>query len=108
RRPVLVPSRKVTSLGSAIFAFLAAGTFTSVEEAQEKICPPHVVYEPQEETQNVYNDLYNLYRRLYFDFGRAGKDSTFGDVLPSLTRIAKRTSSGAEENSHLQSQSLKA
>ncbi|MGH9781114.1 MAG: ribulokinase, partial [Candidatus Acidiferrales bacterium] len=42
RRPVLVPSRKVTSLGSAIFAFLAAGTFTSVEEAQEKICPPHV------------------------------------------------------------------
>lgn len=108
RRPVLVPSRKVTSLGSAIFAFLAAGTFKTVEEAQQKICPPHVVYKPQEETQNVYHDLYGFYRRLYFDFGRAGKDSTFGDVLPSLIRIAKGQMSGAEENSRLQSQSLKA
>src|SRR6185437_8930035 len=72
RRPVLVPSRKVTSLGSAIFAFLAAGTFKTVEEAQEKICPPHLVYKPREETQSVYTDLYSLYRRLYFDFGRAG------------------------------------
>ncbi|HET6201066.1 MAG TPA: ribulokinase [Candidatus Acidoferrales bacterium] len=108
RRPVLVPSRKVTSLGSAIFAFLAAGTFKTVEEAQQKICPPHVVYKPQEETQNVYNDLYGLYRRLYFDFGRAGKDSTFGDVLPALIRIAKEQTTGAEENSQVQSQSLKA
>src|SRR5579864_2394965 len=36
RRPVLVPSKKVTSLGSAIFAFLAAGAFKSIEEAQQK------------------------------------------------------------------------
>src|SRR5216683_5422225 len=35
-RPVLVPSKSVVSLGSAIFAFLAAGTFKSVEEAQAK------------------------------------------------------------------------
>ncbi|HEV2225003.1 MAG TPA: ribulokinase [Candidatus Acidoferrales bacterium] len=108
RRPVLVPSRKVTSLGSAIFAFLAAGTFKTVEEAQQKICPPHVVYKPQEETQSVYNDLCSLYRRLYFDFGQAGKDSTFGDVLPALIRIAKEQTVGADENPHLQSQSLKA
>ena len=33
-RPVLVPSKSVVSLGSAIFAFLAAGTFKTVEEAQ--------------------------------------------------------------------------
>ena len=91
----------------SVFAFLAAGTFKTVEEAQQKICPPHVIYKPQEETQDVYNDLYNVYRRLYFDFGRAGKDSTFGDVLPSLARIAKEQTLGAEENSHLQSQSLK-
>ena len=38
-RPVLVPSKSVVSLGSAIFAFLAAGTFKTVEEAQAKICP---------------------------------------------------------------------
>ena len=45
-RPVLVPSKSVVSLGSAIFAFLAAGTFKTVEEAQEKICPPHKTYLP--------------------------------------------------------------
>src|SRR5262249_4575900 len=38
-RPVLVPSGKVTGLGSAIFAFLAAGTFKTITEAQHKICP---------------------------------------------------------------------
>ncbi len=37
-RPVLVPSKSVTSLGSALFAFLAAGTFKTVEEAQDRIC----------------------------------------------------------------------
>src|SRR6266700_3049971 len=43
-RPVLVPTKSVTSLGSAIFAFLAAGTFKTIEEAQDKICPPNRVY----------------------------------------------------------------
>ena len=39
-RPVLVPSKSVVSLGSAIFAFLAAGTFKTIEEAQDKIALP--------------------------------------------------------------------
>ena len=38
-KPVLVPEGEVTSLGSAIFAFLAAGTFKTVEEAQDALCP---------------------------------------------------------------------
>src|SRR6202023_1550000 len=38
-RPVLVPSGKVTGIGSAIFAFLAAGAFKTIEEAQKQICP---------------------------------------------------------------------
>lgn len=89
RRPVLVPSKKVTSLGSAIFALLAAGAFNSIEEAQEKLCPPHTVYQPQPETEKVYDRLYGLYRRLYFDFGAPKTNATFGDVLPSLIGIAK-------------------
>jgi L-ribulokinase len=86
-RPVLVPSKKVTSLGSAIFAFLAAGTFRTIEDAQDKICPPYVVYKPEPEAQKVYDELYPLYRRLYFDFGTPA-DTVFGDVLPALIRIA--------------------
>ncbi len=38
-KPILVPQCDVTSLGSAIFAFLAAGTFRTIEEAQAALCP---------------------------------------------------------------------
>jgi L-ribulokinase len=85
-RPVLVPAKSVVSLGSAIFAFLAAGTFKTVEEAQEKICPPHKSYSPQPASQRVYDELYRLYHKLYFAFGRSSTE--IGDVLPSLISIS--------------------
>jgi len=84
-RPVLVPTKSVTSLGSAIFAFLAAGTFRSVEEAQDKICPAYRVYKPMAGEQRVYDELYRLFSRLYFEFGKqAGQ---MGHILPELIRI---------------------
>jgi L-ribulokinase len=83
-----VPSSSVTSLGSAIFAFLAAGTFKTVEEAQEKICPPHRVYEPDKSEQGVYEELYPLYSKLYFAFGDPQKGE-FGQVLPALIRVVE-------------------
>ena len=43
--PVLVPERPITSLGSSLFAFLAAGTFATLEEAQQALCVPFRVYE---------------------------------------------------------------
>ena len=95
-RPVLVPSRKVTSLGSAIFAFLAAGTFRTIEEAQREICPTHIVYKTEPDAQRVYDQLYPLYKRLYFDFGQPSSSTEprsgtgFGDVLPSLMKIARQ------------------
>ena len=86
-RPVLVPTRSVTSLGSAIFAFMAAGTFRTIEEAQDKICPPNRVYEPDPAERRIYDDLYRLFSRLYFAFG--DKRMEMGDVLPSLIRISE-------------------
>jgi L-ribulokinase len=86
-RPVLVPTKSVTSLGSAIFAFMAAGTFKSIEEAQDKMCPPHRVYEPDKSEQRLYDELYRLFSRLYFGFG--DKRMEVGDVLPSLIRISE-------------------
>ena len=86
--PVLVPSKSVVSLGSAIFAFLAAGTFKTVEQAQEKICPAHKVYEPAKSEQQIYGDIYPLYRKLYFALGEPGKGA-LGDVLPSLIKTAE-------------------
>ncbi|MGB6544334.1 MAG: ribulokinase [Candidatus Acidiferrales bacterium] len=86
-RPVLVPSKSVISLGSAIFAFLAAGTFKTVEEAQDKICPKHAVFTPEPAAQKVYAALYALYQKLYFAFGQPN-DPKFGDVLPTLINVA--------------------
>ena len=88
-RSVLVPSGKVTGLGSAIFAFLAAGIFKTIEEAQQKICPAHTVFEPRAETQDVYRELYELYRKIYFAFGSPAEGSEFGGVLPKLIQIAR-------------------
>jgi L-ribulokinase len=88
-KPVLVPSGDVTSLGSAIFAFLAAGTFRSIEEAQNALCPAHRTVEPAPDAAKRYAELYGLYRKLYFAFGdRQPKAVEIGEVLPELRRIA--------------------
>jgi len=88
-KPVLVPQSEVTSLGSAIFAFLAAGTFKSVEEAQTALCPSYRVVEPDPRQAAVYQRLYALYRKLYFGLGQKNAPATaIGDVLPELRNIA--------------------
>ncbi|MGA7685549.1 MAG: ribulokinase [Terriglobales bacterium] len=88
-RPVLVPSSNVTGIGSAVFAFLAARTFRTIEEAQEHICPSHTVFAPDSSQRHVCDELYSLYRRIYFGFGKAGTSADFADVLPKLIQIAR-------------------
>ncbi len=96
-RPVLVPAKSVVSLGSAIFAFLAAGTFKTIDEAQDKICPPNKTYEPDRSEQRVYEDLYSLYSKLYFSFGQPGSGE-FGSVLPTLIKVAESRRTSAAQN----------
>jgi len=86
-RPVLVPSSKVTGLGSAIFAFLAAGVFRTIEEAQERVCPSHKTFLPDGNTRATYDDLYQLYRKIYFAFGMPNAD--FGEILPTLSKLGR-------------------
>ena len=86
KRPVLVPAGNLVGLGSAIFAFLAAGTFKTVEEAQNAICPSHKVFEPQASDAAVYDEMFPLYRKLYFALGTP--EQSLGDVLPKLIRLA--------------------
>jgi L-ribulokinase len=86
-KPILVPKGDVTSLGSAIFAFLAAGAFQTIEEAQDALCPGYTTVEPEAAAAATYAELYPLFRKLYFAFGE-------GDVLPALRRIAARARGG--------------
>ena len=87
-RPVLVPAKSVVSLGSAIFAFLAAGVFKTIEGAQDKICPPNRTFMPNESAQRTYENLYPLYSKLYFTLGQRGSDG-LGDILPKLIAVAE-------------------
>jgi L-ribulokinase len=88
-KPILVPDGVPTSLGSGIFALLAAGVFSSVEEAQEKMCLGHKTIEPQPEAVAVYERLFQHYRDVYFALGtRDAAAVKLGDVLPELKKIA--------------------
>ena len=88
-KPVLVPSGDVTSLGSAIFAFVASGDYASVEDAQNALCPSYTTYLPEEREAAVYDRLYSLYRELYFSLGMPNAPAAhIGHVLPTLRKIA--------------------
>ena len=89
-KPVLVPAGTPTSLGSGIFAFLAAGTFASIEEAQDAVCLGHKTFTPNPQSAAIYNELFAFYRKTYFALG--SKDASpvgLGDVLPGIRKLAE-------------------
>jgi L-ribulokinase len=90
RKPVLVPEGDVTSLGSVIIAFLAAGDFRSIEEAQDALCPPFKIYSPEPTEAARYDRLFNLFRDAYFALGTAdAKPASLGHILPELQSIRR-------------------
>jgi len=90
-KPVLVPDGVPTSLGSGIFALVAAGVFKTIGEAQAKMCLPFKTYEPEAGAVTLYDELFALYRKVYFAFGlRASEPVAMGDVLPELRKIAAK------------------
>lgn len=94
-KPVLVPDSTPTSIGSGIFAQLAAGIFPSIEEAQAKMCPGHKTYLPDPDSAAIYEQLYRLYRSVYFAFGQEGPPhEDLAGVLRSLREVA----SGARQH----------
>jgi L-ribulokinase len=90
RKPVLVPEGDVTSLGSVIFAFLAAGDFPTIEAAQDALCPPFKTFEPQHAEAATYDRLFPLFRDAYFALGTAdAKPVPLGRILPELQAIRR-------------------
>ena len=90
-KPVLVPDSPPTSIGSGIFAQVAAGIFGSIEEAQQRMCPKHKVYTPNPKAAAIYGELYALYRKVYFAFGdKEASPADLSGVLRDLQTIAAR------------------
>ena len=88
-KPVLVPAGIPTSLGSGIFALLAAGIFKTIEEAQRAVCLPFRTIEPDRRAVGTYERLYALYKDVYFALGqRHAPPLALGRVLPELREMA--------------------
>ncbi|MGB7170349.1 MAG: FGGY-family carbohydrate kinase, partial [Acidobacteriaceae bacterium] len=89
-KPVLVPAEIPTSLGSGIFAMLAAGAFPTIEAAQAKLCPAFRTFTPNPASVAVSDRLYALYRKAYFALGTRNAGAVpLGEILPELRRIAE-------------------
>jgi L-ribulokinase len=94
-KPVLVPAGIPTSLGSGIFALLAAGAYKTIEQAQAAVCLPFRTVEPDAKSAAVYEELYPLYRDAYFALGRRdAAPAALGKVLPELRRVAAQVRKG--------------
>jgi len=78
-----------TSLGSGIFALLAAGVYPNIEAAQQAVCLPLRTVEPDPAAARVYQRLYQQYRNAYFALGtRNANPTSLGSLLPTLRSIA--------------------
>jgi L-ribulokinase len=98
RKPVLVPEGDVTSLGSVIIAFLAAGDFKSIEEAQNALCPPFRSFVPEPTETARYDRLFTLFRDAYFALGTAdARPAELGHILPELQAIRRAAMADAND-----------
>ena len=70
-KPILLPASETTSLGSAIFAFLAAGVFKTVEEAQSALTPRYRVIDPEAGDVRIYEEAFAQFREVYFSLSRS-------------------------------------
>ena len=98
RKPVLVPEGDVTSLGSVIVAFLAAGDFKSIEQAQDALCPPFKTYTPESSEAARYDRLFPLFRDAYFALGTAdAQPAALGRILPELQAIRRDATDAGQQ-----------
>jgi L-ribulokinase len=90
-KPVLVPAGVPTSMGSGIFAMVAAGAYPSVEAAQDALCLKFSTISPDPGASAIYERLYALYKKIYFALGtRSAAPVPLGDILPELRKIASQ------------------
>ena len=90
-KPILVPQGDVTSLGSVIFAFLRRGPSPPSEKRRKSFALRIVSTNRSRGVPAVYNELFPLYRKLYFGLGSRNTPAVaIGDVLPGLRDVAER------------------
>jgi L-ribulokinase len=87
---VCAPKQAATGLGSAIFASVAAEGFSSVDDAQDALCPKYLEYHPDNRAVLAYEELYDAFRKIYFLFGDGGTAAqSAGGVLRTLRAVSQ-------------------
>jgi L-ribulokinase len=88
-------SEQTCALGSAISAAVLAGPakggypdFATAQKAMTSLKP--IQYDPISENQEVYNQLFALYRRLHDAFGGVDRDADLGPVMKELIQIREQ------------------
>lgn len=96
-RPMRVSrSAQTCALGSAIAGAVAAGKFSSYEQAQAAMTGlKDVVYTPDQSEHAVYGELFALYSQLHDAFGTPQDGGSLFNVMKDLLDIRERTRSHA-------------
>ncbi len=86
-KPILVPEGDVTSLGSAIFAFLAARASKPCKK-HKRICAPITGLHPEPASVTVSKTWFRLYKRLYSAWGEEIRGHHYWRRAARLARVA--------------------
>ena len=91
-------SSQACALGAAVAASVLAGaeagghaTFVEAQRAMTSL--KDITYEPDAKSQQIYNQLYALYRQLHDAFGGPAKQADLARVMKDLIEIKQRNSS---------------
>ena len=88
RPMVIAKSDQTCALGAALLAAVAAGTFSTIEEAQQRLCGiREQVYEPDKEHHLTYQKIYALYKQMHDAFGTSEWSGNLAHVMKALIEI---------------------
>jgi L-ribulokinase len=95
----LAESSQACALGAAISAAVLAGTenggYANFKEAQKKMTSlKNIVYRPNVGNEEVYDNLYAIYKQLHDAFGGVNKNADLSQVMKELIRIKREQSQG--------------
>ena len=97
-RPMRISrSAQTCALGAAIFGAVVAGTYSSVETAQEKMTGlKEITFEPIPNHVAVYEKLYGIYRTLHDSFGTESVAGSLPSVMKDLIAIRREVREGMD------------
>jgi len=84
-------SDQTCALGAALFGAVAAGAFTTIEDAQTAVCQKSGhCYQPVPASVAVYDELFALYQQIHDGFGLPAREGSLSQVMKRLIAIREQ------------------